>query len=159
MVFPEDEYDSSSFGFSDGRYTFTHKAYGADMFRYSWNFGMNWTTWKNWEDTTYIEPNVFTTSDNWWDGDHIMVQCMLYFLLVLVTKCSKPTRLESSHNVSRSGSSRQLQLRWRETTCTPILGSGPIQQLGLRQGITSEMKHNADGKWELKIMASWPTYV
>jgi len=75
MVFPESDYNSSSFGFTNGQYSFTHKAYGADMFRYSWNFGMNWTQWTSWEDTTYIQPNVFTTSENWWNGNHIMVQC------------------------------------------------------------------------------------
>jgi alpha-1,3-glucan synthase len=76
MVFPENEYDTdSSFGFSNGQYTFAHKAYGADMFRYSWNFGQNWTQWANWEDTTIISKDVFANSANFWDGDHIMVQC------------------------------------------------------------------------------------
>lgn len=78
MIFPENEYDTnSSFGFSNGQYTFAHKAYGADMFRYSWNFGQNWTAWANWEDTTTISKDVFQNSDNFWDGDHIMVQCEL----------------------------------------------------------------------------------
>jgi alpha-1,3-glucan synthase len=81
MVFPENEYDTdSSFGFSNGQYTFAHKAYGADMFRYSWDFGQNWTDWANWEDTTVIPPDRFTSSDNFWAGDHIMVQCRLTFL-------------------------------------------------------------------------------
>lgn len=77
MVFPENDYDKDgSFKFSNGQYTFEHKAFGADMFRYSWNFGKNWTQWKNWEDTTTIEASVFQQPENFWDGDHIMVQCM-----------------------------------------------------------------------------------
>lgn len=60
---------------SDGKYHYTHKALGADMFRYSANFGRNWTQWSNWEDVTDIDANVFTDSDLWWSGDHIMVQC------------------------------------------------------------------------------------
>lgn len=75
MVFPASEYDNSAFGFSNGQYTFTHKALGADMFRYSWNFGQNWTTWTNWEDTTNIDAGVFDNSDLFWPGHHIMVQC------------------------------------------------------------------------------------
>jgi hypothetical protein len=75
IVFPGSDYDNSAFGFSNGQYTFSHKAYGADMFRYSWNYGRNWTQWNNWEDTTYIDSKVFSGADNFWTGQHIMVQC------------------------------------------------------------------------------------
>lgn len=75
MVFPESDYDNNAFGFSNGQYTFSHKAYGADSFRYSWNFGRNWTQWKSWEDTTFIDGGVFDTPDNFWPGQHILVQC------------------------------------------------------------------------------------
>lgn len=81
MVFPENDYDTSgSFTYSDDQYEFKHKAYGAEMFRYSWNFGKNWTDWKAWEDSTAIDPVVFTDVENWWKGDHIMVQCKLLFI-------------------------------------------------------------------------------
>lgn len=73
MVFPESDYDNDAFGYSNGQYTFTHNAFGADMFRYSANFGQNWTQWQNWEDTTTIDPKAF--DDNFWEGQHIMVQC------------------------------------------------------------------------------------
>jgi alpha-1,3-glucan synthase len=75
IVFPESDYNNSAFGFSNGQYTFSHSAYGADSFRYSWNFGRNWTQWKSWEDTTYIDAGVFDTPDNFWQGQHILVQC------------------------------------------------------------------------------------
>ncbi|KAF8892560.1 glycoside hydrolase family 13 and glycosyltransferase family 5 protein [Infundibulicybe gibba] len=129
VVFPESEYDTEkALGFSDGQYTFTHKAFGADTFRYSWNFGMNWTDWKNWEDTTTIDAKVFQDSENWWDGDHIMVQ---YWSQATLS--------------SSSGS--------------PILARGPFNKWGFDKGIPSLMAKNEDGKWELEIMASWPTYV
>lgn len=73
MVFPESDYDNAAFGFSNGQYTFTHSALGADMLRYSANFGQNWTAWRNWEDTTTIDESDF--DNNFWDGQHIMVQC------------------------------------------------------------------------------------
>jgi alpha-1,3-glucan synthase len=75
MVFPEADYNNDAFGFSNGQYQFTHQALGADSFRYSWDFGMNWTRWKNWEDTTVIDAGVFDNDQNWWQGQHIMVQC------------------------------------------------------------------------------------
>ncbi len=77
MVFPENDYDDDVFTKSDGKYTFTHKAYGAEKFRYSWNFGQNWTDWTDWEDTTTIDNDVFSDSELFWDGDHIVVQCAL----------------------------------------------------------------------------------
>lgn len=81
MVFPESDYDNAgSFGFSDGQYTFAHKAYGADLFRYSWNFGQNWTKWNNWEDTTLIDSSIFKNTENFWPADHIVVQCSFIFI-------------------------------------------------------------------------------
>lgn len=75
MVFPDNEYDNTAFGFSNGQYTYTHNAFGADKFRYSWNFGQNWTQWQDWEDTTSIDASVFDNPANFWEGQHIMVQC------------------------------------------------------------------------------------
>lgn len=76
MVFPDADYDADSFSYSNGQYTFTHQAFGADMLRYSTNFGQNWTDWRNWEDTTTIASSEF--DDNFWDGQHLMVQCMCF---------------------------------------------------------------------------------
>lgn len=75
MVFPESDYDASAFSVSGDTYTFTHKAYGADMFRYSANFGRNWTSWQKYEDTTTMDASLFKDSGNFWQGDHVMVQC------------------------------------------------------------------------------------
>jgi alpha-1,3-glucan synthase len=75
IVFPESDYDNNAFGFSNGQYTFSHKAYGADSFRYSWNFGRNWTQWKSWEDETFIDANIFGGPENFWEGQHILMQC------------------------------------------------------------------------------------
>jgi alpha-1,3-glucan synthase len=75
MVFPEANYDNSAFGILDGDYTFTHRALGADMFRYSWNFGKSWTEWNSWEDVTTIDSSVFEGHEKFWEGQHITVQC------------------------------------------------------------------------------------
>ena len=78
IVFPQSDYNNSAFGFSNGQYTFSHQAYGADSIRYSWNFGYNWTEWVAWEDTTFINSSVFSGPDNFWEGQHIIVQCKFY---------------------------------------------------------------------------------
>ena len=75
MIFPKNDYDDASFGFDNGEYTFTHRAKGADLFRYSWNFGKNYSQWTAWENVTHIPKSSFENSDNWWEGQHIMVQC------------------------------------------------------------------------------------
>ncbi|KAF7338273.1 Modular protein with glycoside hydrolase family 13 and glycosyltransferase family 5 domains [Mycena venus] len=146
MVFPENEYDTdSSFGFSNGQYTFAHKAYGADMFRYSWNFGRNWTQWANWEDTTIISKDVFQNSDNFWDGDHIMVQCQQ----IGARRPCQRRRLSMLITGTQVHKRRVPQ----------FLARGPFNSWGFDSGISSLMTQNDDGLWELEIMASWPTYV
>ncbi len=40
-----------------------------------------------------------------------------------------------------------------------LLARGPFNQWGFDQGIPAQMDHNDEGKWELEIMATWPTYV
>lgn len=40
-----------------------------------------------------------------------------------------------------------------------FLARGPFNQWGFDQGLPNLMTQNEDGKWELEIMASWPTYV
>lgn len=79
MVFPNNDQDDASFGFDNGEYTFTHQAKGADLFRYSWNFGQNYSQWTAYENVTHISRNVFETSANFWKGQHIIVQCTRQF--------------------------------------------------------------------------------
>lgn len=75
MVFPDSDYDNTAFSYSNGQFIYAHSAYGADSFRFSWNFGQNWTDWKPWEDVTYIGQSTFEDPSLFWDGHHIMVQC------------------------------------------------------------------------------------
>ena len=75
MVFPYNDYNNSAFVKSGDDLVFNHRAYGADKFRYSWNFGQNWTEWKDFEEQTKVNTTLFDDEDNFWDGYHIMVQC------------------------------------------------------------------------------------
>lgn len=40
-----------------------------------------------------------------------------------------------------------------------FLVRGPFNSWGFDKGISSQMAQNGDGKWELEIMHTWPTYV
>lgn len=40
-----------------------------------------------------------------------------------------------------------------------LLVRGPYNHWGFDQGLPTKMELNQDGKWELELMASWPTYV
>lgn len=79
MVWPENDYDSSAFSYSSSNdsYTFLHKAAGADKFRYSVNFAQSWSDWLDYEDVTTIDNKTFFDDAvlNWWDGQHVVVQC------------------------------------------------------------------------------------
>jgi len=80
IVFPASDYDTQgSFQLQDGSsYIFNHLAKGANSFRYSWNFGQNYTAWMPYEDVTSIPRDVFDDCQEcFWDGHHIIVQCAL----------------------------------------------------------------------------------
>ncbi|KAG5635486.1 hypothetical protein H0H81_011072, partial [Sphagnurus paluster] len=143
MVFPENDYDTSgAFKVSNGQYTYTHSAYGAEMFRYSGNFGRNWTAWNNWEDVTTLNSSVFTAPGNFWEGYHIMVQ----YWSSAVMSVAHVVHADAAY----SGPQRRVP---------QFLARGPFNNWGFDQGISSLMTQNPDGRWELEIMASWPTYV
>ncbi|PFH54317.1 glycosyltransferase family 5 protein [Amanita thiersii Skay4041] len=143
MVFPESDYDTSgAFTLSNGQYSFTHKAFGADKFRYSWNFGKNWTDWKDWEDTTLIDQNVFRGNDLFWYGVHIMVQ---YW-----SQATLSTAAVVHADYGYSGPKRRVP---------QFLVRGPYNNWGFDRGLPSQMSLNSEGKWELEIMDAWPSYI
>ncbi|KAJ3903941.1 modular protein with glycoside hydrolase family 13 and glycosyltransferase family 5 domains [Lentinula edodes] len=142
MVFPDNDYNSSALTYSDGTYIFSHTAYGADQFRYSWNYGQNWTNWTNWEDTTTIDTSLFDGTSQFWDGDHIMVQ---YW-----SQAALSTAAVVHADYGYSGYPRRVP---------QFLARGPFNDWGFDKGLANQMTQNSEGKWELEIMAQWPTYV
>uniref|UniRef100_A0A0W0GDS6 alpha-1,3-glucan synthase n=1 Tax=Moniliophthora roreri TaxID=221103 RepID=A0A0W0GDS6_MONRR len=139
MVFPDNDY-SDGLTFSDGHLHFEHKAFGADMLRYSLNFGMNYTNWTSWEDTTTIQP--LEGMYKFWQGDHIMVQ---YW-----SRATMSTAHVVHADYGYTGHPRRVP---------QFLARGPFNQWGFDKGLPHTMMMNAQGKWELEIMASWPTYI
>lgn len=141
MVFPMSDYDNSAFAYTDGQYQFTHKAFGADMLRYSGTFGRSWSNWTNWENVTVIPSSVFSNISNFWVGQHVMFQ---YW--------SQATA--SASIVVHADLNFDTQRRVPQ-----FLARGPYNSWGYDQGLPSLMNHVGNGQWELEIMAQWPTYL
>jgi hypothetical protein len=106
MINATNVYNSSLFTKSGDNFLFNHNAYGADKFRYSWNFGVNWTEWKDWEDQTTIAKSQFVGDDYFWDGHHIMVQCKFNVSKLVAESNLKPHRLEQRCSVGIRGCPR-----------------------------------------------------
>lgn len=61
---------------SSGAFWVSHKAAGADLWRYSLNWGSNWSNWtqyKGGNDTLAPQPWSGTDAQKW-QGDHVMLQ-------------------------------------------------------------------------------------
>ncbi|KZT42041.1 glycoside hydrolase family 13/glycosyltransferase family 5 protein [Sistotremastrum suecicum HHB10207 ss-3] len=135
------DYDNSAFGYANGNYTFTHKALGADMLRYTWNYGQNWSDWRAWEDVTQIPPATFVGTEMFWEGQHIMVQ---YWSKLAAS---------STHVV-------HADLNYPSQRRVPqFLVRGRFNTWGFDKGIPSQMTKNTQGNWELEIMDVWPSSI
>ncbi|CCO34587.1 alpha-1,3-glucan synthase [Rhizoctonia solani AG-1 IB] len=142
MVFPDADYDNDAFGYADGSYSFTHNAIGADMFRYTWNYGKNWSTWATYEEKTTIPGNLFEHSDDmFWEGQHLIVQ----YWAELAGSSTAVVHADRGHSLPRR--------------VPQFIARGPFNTWGFDQGISAQMTMNEKGVWELPIMASWPSYV
>ncbi|KAF5390171.1 hypothetical protein D9757_002866 [Collybiopsis confluens] len=141
MVFPENDYNASALTKQGDDYMFTHSAYGAEMFRYSWNFGQNWTNWTTWEATTTVNLTAFADANLFWDGDHIVVQ---YWSSAVMS---------SSHVVHSdygwSGFARRVP---------QLIATGGFNEWGNNKGIENTFKQTGDGLWAFTYMYYWPAY-
>lgn len=77
MVFPDVDYDNEAFTSSGSDFLFKHAAIGADMFRYTADYGQTWFPWQNWENVTTIPGSVFSSPLIFWEGQHIVMQCKI----------------------------------------------------------------------------------
>jgi len=155
MVFPNADYDGDAFGFENGEYVWTHKAFGADLFRYSGNFEQIWSQWMPWENVTTIPGSTF--DGTWWDGLHLTMQCASPFPKASNLLTSPPdwsNMTESSSQVVHSDRDYKFQRRVPQ-----LLARGPFNTWGFDNGITSQMQQTGNGRWELEIMANWPTFI
>ncbi|KAF8258344.1 hypothetical protein EI94DRAFT_1912815, partial [Lactarius quietus] len=109
-------------------------------FRYLVNFGLNWTQWSAWADTTFIDTSGFDSSDYFWQGQHIMVQ----YWTQLMQSAAAIVHADLGY-----GQRRRVP---------QFFTHGPFNAWGFDKGITAQMTQNSQDKWELAIMSTWPTY-
>ncbi|KAL1689446.1 glycoside hydrolase family 13 and glycosyltransferase family 5 protein [Schizophyllum commune] len=142
MVFPYNDYNNSAFVKSGDDLVFNHRAYGADKFRYSWNFGQNWTEWKDFEEQTKVNTTLFDDEDNFWDGYHIMVQ----YWSELSMSTSHVTHADYNYDDHPRRVPR-------------FLARGEFNNFGFDKAVESEFKLNDEGLWQLDLSAVWPTWI
>lgn len=141
MVFPRTANYTTNLLFKNGDdLVVTHKAAGADMFRYSTNWESSWSSWLPYTPgNVTIQPQAWNgTKKQRWNGEHIVMQ---YW--------SEPAG--SSAHVQHSDLGSTTPRRFPH-----LFLQGPFNMYGYDAGIKSQMKQLADGKWSHNFMSEWP---
>jgi len=140
MVFPSADYSSTLFSASGGTYSVNHSAAGADMFRYSADFGQTWSGWAKYEATSTLNATMF--ANHWWKGDHVVVQ---YW-----SKISGSGNQLVHADSNYSGGQR----RWPQ-----LLARGLFNTWGFDLGALANFKLDSTNTWSLPLMSAWPAYI
>ena len=127
----------------DGTLWVSHKATGADLYRYSLNWGSSWSDWlpyKGGNDT--LAPQSWSgTKRQRWEDEHVIMQ---YW-----------SRLAgSSDHVQHADLGRQ-DLPPRRFP--HLFWNGPYNQYGFDAGLKNSFElGNDDGRWKFNFMTEWP---
>ena len=121
----------------------SHKASGANLWRYTLDFGSSYSNWM-----PYIGGNNSVPPKNWtgadyqaWDGDHIMVQ---YW-----------NKIAGSSDHFQHGDVGRGTLPPRRYPHFWIQGT--FNQYGFDQGYANQMQQDTnDGLWKINFMSEWP---
>ena len=125
-----------------GNLVLSPNAAGADLFRYSTNFGSSYSEWM-----PYTGRNVTIETQSWsgtdlqkWEGDHLV---MTYW-----------SRLAgSADHLQHTDLEQRAPRRWPHAFV-----QGQFNQFGFDGGLTGEMTLNDDnGLWEYDLSYEWPT--
>ena len=143
MVFPQSANYSSSLlhEASDGSLFISHKAAGADQFRYSLDWGSTFSTWQKYAGgNTTLNPSKWSgTSKQKWEGQHVIVQ---YF----------SSKLGSSDHIQHGDLAEGQQAR----RFPHLFLQGLFNQFGADIGVDNIMKLESDGIWSFDLMTEWP---
>jgi alpha-1,3-glucan synthase len=143
MVFPEaSDYSSTLFSVSGDTYTLNHSAAGADLFRYSADFGQTWSAWTDYEPTSTLNSTLFDTKGSWWKGHHVVVQ---YWSRIAGS---------AAHVVHADADWTGGERRWPQ-----LLARGHFNTWGYDLGAASAFKQAGDNMWQMPLMSAWPAYI
>lgn len=126
---------------TDNSLYISHKAAGADKWRYSLNWGSSWSDWQPYHggNNTLEDQPWSGTKQQKWSDTHIIAQ----------------------YWGGLSGSSATLQHAdlGRETLpprrWPHIFAQGPFNQYGFDAGLKNEFELDSDGRWKLHFMNEW----
>ena len=147
MVFPRSANYSHNLLFkdSDNNLYVSHKSAGADMFRYSLNFGTTYSDWEPYSsgDNTTLAPKVWSgTKLQDWHGEHVIVQ---YW-----------SRLAgSSDHVQHA----DLGIDSRERQFPHVFLEGVFNRHGYDGGVANQMQMKNDNMWSFDFVNEWPAQV
>jgi alpha-1,3-glucan synthase len=123
-----------------GKHTLSHRAAGADKWRYSLNWGSSWSDWQD-----LAEVNVTLEEQPWsgtklqeWKGSHVMVQ---YWSRLL----------GSSSFVQHGDVDFEHERRFPH-----LFANGAFNQFGFDAGSRNQFTFQTGGMWSWHFMNEWP---
>ncbi|KAF2458155.1 hypothetical protein BDY21DRAFT_214196 [Lineolata rhizophorae] len=120
----------------------SHKAAGADKWRYSLNWGSSWSEWADYHggNDTLENQEWSGTSRQRWDHEHIVLQ---YY-----------TKAGGSADVMQHGDLDRDNDPPRRFP--HLFAHGPFNQYGFDAGLRNEFHLEENGRWEYHFMGEWP---
>ncbi|KAJ5534138.1 hypothetical protein N7527_000392 [Penicillium freii] len=141
LISPLANYSSTLVHKSNDNLYLQHRAAGADMFRYSSDFGRSWNEWVTYKggNTSITIPRFTGTDSQKWEGTHIRVQ---YF-----------SRLTGSSDYIQEGDYGSDTVR----RFPHLWFNGPYNQYGYDAGMDSKMKYDSKtSRWTYDFVYEWP---
>jgi alpha-1,3-glucan synthase len=128
---------------SDGSLYVSHKATGADKFRYSLNWGSTYSDWLPYSGgNTTLEPKKWSgTSLQDWSGEHVILQ---YY-----------SKLSGSSNYVQHADLGRESLPPRRFP--HLFLHGDYNAFGFDAGLPNTLKLENSGNWTFNLMTEWPT--
>src|SRR5204863_480460 len=126
---------------SDGGLFVRPRAAGADLIRYSTNWGSSWSSWTAYSDSQLaIKPQAWSgISAQSWTGDHVILQ---YW----------GKAAGSSQHVQHSDLESAVDRRWPHAWV-----QGVWNQWGYDEGLTNEMRLDQNSTWTFDLYGEYPS--
>ena len=143
IVFPQvANYSTTLLAENKGNLTVSHNAAGADLWRYSLNFGTTFSDWTAYEGgSSTLAHRVWNgTKAQAWSGQHVIVQ----------------------YWSSLTGSSAHIQhgdIGSSPRQFPNLFVEGAFNQFGYDTGVPNKMRHESNATWSLDLLLEWPAAV
>ena len=125
----------------------SHKASGADKWRYSLNWGSSWSDWNDYEGgNSTVRPQPWSgTKRQRWSGEHVILQ---YW-----------SRLTGSSDTVQHADLSTSEKPNTETRRFPhLFAHGPFNKFGFDQGLKNNFDLDSqDNTWKFHLMTEWPS--